>query len=387
MAPHLEIFRFARITMIVSGIWKLELCDPFKHCSRVYPIYSVMVHVIYTSFPLLLLINFPHLVKNDPSEAMETISKILYGILSIVKLFSYQSESSQCLLAKAIQEEGHLNDHGDDFVKRIHELHVSYCNVFNKFILMSVVFGGSVLCEFADSYKFHRLPKNESVNVAKPLPLPFWYPFDENKHHVWVLVEQLLTIVWCALLFISVQIFSNSALIYMRGQLKILQKSFKEFHQNMVEGDSNSGLTALKHICVKHQNLIGYINTANRAFRTVVFFEYGISSAMLATALFQVVAGRNVTTNVIHVSVLTSQLLLLAWSSDEIVAQSLELAPALYQSNWYECDKDSRILIRIMLMRCQKPLSIDIGSFGAMTVRSAMSRLKLAYSYTSVMTK
>ncbi|XP_060533770.1 odorant receptor 45b-like [Cylas formicarius] len=159
----------------------------------------------------------------------------------------------------------------------------------------------------------------------------------------------------------------------MRGQLKILQYYFTNFFENIVEKDRNGCFQELKFLCVKHQNLIEYINTANCAFKGVVFFEYAISSIVLATSIIQISVGGNVTNNLIHLFGVTSQLLLLAWYSDEIVFQSLELAPALYQSKWYECSKESRILISMMLMRCQKPLSIDIGSFGAMTIQSAMT--------------
>ncbi|XP_060533345.1 odorant receptor 49b-like isoform X3 [Cylas formicarius] len=372
--------------MTLAGIWKLDLPVPFEWISQVYPIYSVVVHIVYASLPLLLTMNFPYLLENDPIEATESLSKILYCVPLIVKLFSFQSENSKYLIIGANAEEARLYQNADNFVKSIHEMHVLYCNRLNKLILMSVAFAGFLLCELGivDSYKFHKLVKNESKIMVKPLPLPFWYPFNENKYHVWVLTEQLLTIVWCAISIVSVHTFSNSVFIYTRGQLKILQSHFSNFHKNIVDG--GNGVVGLKELCVKHQNLIAYLNIANQTLKTVVFLEYGISSIMLATALLQVIAGKNVITNVVHVSVIISQLLLLAWSSDEIVTQSLQLAPALYQSKWYECDRESRILIRIMLMRCQKPLSIDIGSFGPMTVRSAMSRLKLAYSYTSVMT-
>ncbi|XP_060533344.1 odorant receptor 49b-like isoform X2 [Cylas formicarius] len=386
--PSSELFSFARITMTLTGIWKLELSYPFKRFTDIYKTYSVLVHLIYISVPLLMTLNIPYLLQNNPSEAPETLSKTLYCILLLVKLFSYQSENSKFLLTEAIVEEAQLYQYADSFTKVIYEKHVLFCNRLNRFILISVALSGALLWEIGivDSYKFHKLLKNESQALVKPLPLKCWYPFDENKYHVWVLIEQLLTLVWFAISIVSVHTFINSVLIYTRGQLKILQNYFSNFHRNIFDGGSNGSLAALKLLCGKHQYLIAYLNIANQTLKTVVFLEYGISSIMLATALLQVIAGKNVITNVVHVSVIISQLLLLAWSSDEIVTQSLQLAPALYQSKWYECDRESRILIRIMLMRCQKPLSIDIGSFGPMTVRSAMSRLKLAYSYTSVMT-
>ncbi|XP_060533764.1 odorant receptor 30a-like isoform X2 [Cylas formicarius] len=363
--------------MILTGIWKLEMPHRSKGFRHIYPVYSMATHVIYVSIPLFLTMNLPQLLKTDLGEALETLSKILYCVPLMTKLFSYQSESSKKLLSKAIKDETRLLQSGDRTVVNIYADHVFFCNLLNKFLWISAAGAGSLLCEIGivGSYKYHKLNIESNETLPKPLPLPFWYPFDENKYHICVLFEQLFVIVWCGLSVAAVQIFSNSMMIYMRGQLKILQNYFRNHHKYLsvnVVGNGGS-LNTLKLLCVKHQYLIRYINNVNGVFRSIVLIEYSISSVMLATSLLQVIAGHNVTYNATHISVITSQLLLLAWSSDEIVVQSLELSSALYESKWYECERGSRILIGIMLMRCQKPLSIDIGSFGPMRIKSAMS--------------
>ncbi|XP_060533492.1 odorant receptor 67c-like isoform X2 [Cylas formicarius] len=372
--------------MILTGIWKLGTPQQSKAFPVVYQAYSILAHVIYVSIPLFLTMNFPRLLKTDAGKGFETLSKILYCVSMVIKLFAYQSRSSTSLLAQAIRDEVDLLQNGDDSVMKIHEKHVFFCNLLNKFFWLSTAGAASLLCEIGlvGSYRVHRMNKKFNATLNKSLPLPFWYPFDENKYHRWVLLEQFLVILWVGFPVATVQMFSNSVMIYMRGQLKILQSYFSNYNENITYVGDN--LKTLKGLCVKHQHLIRYINTVNSVFRSIVFVEYSISSIMLATALFQVLAGHNVTYNITHIFVIISQLLLLAWSTDEIVSQSVELASALYSSKWYECERESRILIIFMLIRCQKPLSIDIGSFGPMTLRSAMSRLKLTYSYTSVMT-
>ncbi|CAG9772711.1 unnamed protein product [Ceutorhynchus assimilis] len=65
--------------------------------------------------------------------------------------------------------------------------------------------------------------------------------------------------------------------------------------------------------------------------------------------------------------------------------KSTEISMALYESNWYKQDKRTNQLVYILLMRTQKPLYVQIGLFGPMTIDAAISRFKLAYSYVSVM--
>ncbi|XP_060525201.1 odorant receptor 49b-like [Cylas formicarius] len=79
------------------------------------------------------------------------------------------------------------------------------------------------------------------------------------------------------------------------------------------------------------------------------------------------------------------QLLTFAWSCNEIIIQSAELAAALFESDWYNCDSKTKVIVHIMMMRCQKPLCLRNGSFGVMDLEVGVSRLKLAYSYTSLM--
>ncbi|XP_060533771.1 uncharacterized protein LOC132706443 [Cylas formicarius] len=346
-----------------SGIWKLEMPHRSRGFQLVYLIYSIVANMIYISIPLLLTINFPRLLKTDAGEGLETLPKILFCFSFVIKLILYQSESTKRLLAQAITDEAHFLDNGDYSVVEVHEKHVFFCNLLNKFFLMSTAGSGFILCEMGivGSYKVNQLNKKLNVTLPRPLPLPFCYPFDENNYHIWILLEQLLVIVWCGFSIATVQIFSNSMMIYMRGQLKILQKYFSRYHRSATSVDGS--VKALKLLCVKHQHLISFIDNVNGVFRNVVFIQYSISSIMLAMALFQVLAGNNVTYNITYVLVIISELLLLAWSTDEIVTQSDELASALYSCTWYECDRESRILIILMLIRCQKPLSIDIGSY------------------------
>ncbi|XP_060533612.1 uncharacterized protein LOC132706346 [Cylas formicarius] len=370
--------------MILTGMWRQDPPPFYKSVNFLYRSYSIVLHVILFSIPALMTANLPDLLRSDANSAIEGASKLLYCVILVAKVFSYQSGRSRDLLSRAMEEESRLYSINDEDVIRIYKGHVRYCHLFSKFFFISTMVSSSTLCEIAiiNSYKFS---KNAEAVGDKPTPLLLWYPFDKNRHHIWVMAHQFLTVMVGNCYASAVYLYYNSIMIYVRGRLQILQHYFRNY-KKYVFHESTTTLETLRALCVKHQDLISYINDVNRSFKSTVFLEYSITSAILATVLYQVIEGQDASFNIIFVFIVSSQLMLLAWTSDEIVLQSSNLATALYESTWFEQCHDSKMLIRFMMMGCHKPLSISIGPFGPMTMLSAMSRLKLAYSYVSVMT-
>ncbi|XP_060517932.1 odorant receptor Or2-like isoform X2 [Cylas formicarius] len=242
----------------------------------------------------------------------------------------------------------------------------------------------NVAVGIVDGYNFSKSQKHSNVTLSKPLPLHFWYPVDENKYYTWMLVDQLLKIALTAFYIAGFQSFSTSLFIFLRAQLKILQENFRNFHE--LEPWESSAFWSLRTVCLKHQEFIGYVEDLNKWIKPIILIEYGTSSVMCAGLLFQIIAEVNVAFNVVFVFILWGQLMLLAWNCNEVLIESANLAKALYESEWYEQDARTKVLIYTMILRCQKPLTLNIGPFGPMTADAALSRIKMAYSYTTLMT-
>ncbi|XP_050296986.1 odorant receptor Or2-like isoform X3 [Anthonomus grandis grandis] len=78
---------------------------------------------------------------------------------------------------------------------------------------------------------------------------------------------------------------------------------------------------------------------------------------------------------------LTSEVFFLGWMCNE----SLAIADAAYNSLWYNENKNVKVMLKILMMRAQKPLTMDNGPFGPMTTNTIVSTLKAAYSYATLM--
>ncbi|XP_060525188.1 odorant receptor 43a-like [Cylas formicarius] len=113
--------------------------------------------------------------------------------------------------------------------------------------------------------------------------------------------------------------------------------------------------------------------------------DYTVCSLTFALLILQIIAGEELLIKFTILTFTTLQLMTFSWNCNEIILQSMELAKALFNRDWYNQNRHAKILIHVMMMRCQKPLSLRIGWLGVMDLDAGISRLKLGYSYTSIM--
>ncbi|XP_060524870.1 odorant receptor 30a-like isoform X2 [Cylas formicarius] len=373
-------FRYIRWLMIGAGMWKIEeeFSAPEK---RFYAVYSVIIQLICTSLIFSVALDVPGLMKSDPAAVGNIGIMVFFGTL-IIKTLMCQSKPIIGLLRTALQSEFQVVTSVNANVEAIYEFHTKLNNCFITLVVTCLLFMGLCVATLGD-IETYRYSKRNSNDTEKSLPLNYWYPFDKNKHYTLVLVDQNIRPTLGGLYTAIVNAFVNSIIIFVRLQLKILQYSFRNFDQ--LEPDNVKNPTILRILCVKHQELIRYVEGLNNHLKFIIFMEYMISSLTFAAQILQITAGIEPFITSIILSYTIIHLLIFAWSCNEIIVQSTELARALFESNWYNHDTKVKVMAHIMIMRCQKPLSLMIGRFGVMDLDVGVSRLKLAYTYTSVM--
>ncbi|XP_060524863.1 odorant receptor 67c-like isoform X3 [Cylas formicarius] len=377
MAPNAELFRNARWLMIASGTWRLDIPNVPKSFYKFYKIYSTAIHLYYSSTPVALLLELYSLFKYDKVAGFENISMFIYMVILIVKIRICQSRRVIELLRTSLKEETDIHSQSDKNILKIYKSHVSYCTKITTFLTVLVVWSAIYLSGsgIINSWTFPEFVSNETV--SKPLPLSLWYPFDKNKHHNFVLSHQITQIMLTSLFSGSVHTFSNSVMIYLRARLVILQHQFKNFDSITACTESPkvdlAGHLRLKALSIKHQRLIRSVHNLNQLLQGIMVLEYSVTSVVLAAVIFQILEREELIFNCSYFVLVTCQLMALAWNSDQIIVQSFGLSTSLYSSRWYEQDLTTKRMTHIMIMRCQKPLCLTIGSFGAMTTDAALS--------------
>ncbi|XP_060524629.1 odorant receptor 30a-like isoform X2 [Cylas formicarius] len=326
------------------------------------------------------------LLKSNQTEAFSNIGVIIFFAIIITKMLMCQSQSIVNLIRIAVQPNFQAVKHIDMEVESIYKKQTKLNNYLITIVIGSMTVVTISFAVFGD-FNCYRHFKQYSNGTNKPMLVNYWYPFDTNQYYALVLIDQNIRVTLSAFCTATVNAFVICIIIFVRLQLKLLQYSFRNFHKLTRDKNSAEGASVLKQLCQKHLDLIGYIADLNQSFNVIVFMEYMISSITFAAQILQIIDGGEKLLFACGVlSYTIMQLLIFSWSSNEIIIQSKELATAVFESNWYDYDKEIKVMAHIMIMRCQKPLSLTIGRFGVMDLDVGVSRLKLAYSYTSVMT-
>ncbi|XP_060517873.1 odorant receptor 45b-like isoform X2 [Cylas formicarius] len=383
------MFYAAKIVMIVSGIWRLELPTESIFWKTFYRMYSAASKILLSTTVFALLAKFPELLEKDALAAMEIASLALACGVVLVKTMACQSPRNLLLIRTARQEEDQLYIHTNKISEGVYSRHIDYCRKLA--LIIAIVFLATTFALIAQGVeKNYALVKtHQNITVERPLIFLCWYPFRTENYHSYVLVDQAIRVLNAGTCNLSVNIFIETVLLFLRAQLIILQEQFRTFHKGIDETPIvNAGQVnhqVIKRLCISHQKLIYYLASFNDSLKFIMLLEYVASSLIIASSILEVFGGHNVPFNAGFVMTNFGGLMFLSWNCNEIMVQSAELATALYESKWHEQDKQSNALLQIMLIRSQKPLAITIGPFGPMTVDAGMSRVRLAYSYTTVL--
>ncbi|XP_060524337.1 uncharacterized protein LOC132700807 [Cylas formicarius] len=366
----LDYFTHVRRLMMVIGIWKVDTTMSISR-KRIYRVYSLFFQLFCHSTALSSLVEIPSLLKSDVDAAMDNANRIVVYIVIIIKMIIWQSKRMVRLLGVVLEQDQQMRSAAlnDQEILRLYGGHVRYNQ---KFMFVLVLSGTSIAFVIAaigdiNVYQFVQSPENANA-TEKPLPCRYWYPFDRNKYYLVALVDQhVRPTLGCFCLGVT-SASLNSLAIFVRVQLKVLQHHFQHFHQQQ-----DKALDSLKLLCVKHQLLIEYTIEFSESLKHIVLLDYSVSSVTFAVLILQVTAGEELIISVTILTFTTLQLMTFSWNCNEIIVQSTELATALFESDWYDQEESAKVLIHIMMMRCQKPLCLRIGWLGVMDLEAGMS--------------
>ncbi|XP_060525110.1 uncharacterized protein LOC132701321 isoform X2 [Cylas formicarius] len=380
-----KYFSYIRRLMIVVGIWNIEK-EISQSKKKFYAVYSIIMQTVCASPIVSYTLDVPSLLKSNQTEAFSIIGVIIFFAIIITKMLMCQSQSIVNLIRIAVQPNFQAVKDLNVEVEAIYKKQTRLNNYLITIVIGSMTILVVSVSVFGD-FTCYMYFKQYSNATDKPMLQNYWYPFDTNKYYALVLVEQHIRVTLSAFCIATVNAFVICIIIFARLQLKLLQYGFRNFDKLTRHKNSAEGASVLKQLYQKHLDLIGFIADLNQSFSFIIFIEYMISSITFAAQILQIIDGGEkllFACGALFYTII--QLLIFSWSSNEIIIQSKELATALFESNWYDYDKEIKVMAHIMIMRCQKPLSLTIGRFGVMDLDVGVSRLKLAYSYTSVMT-
>ncbi|XP_073821878.1 odorant receptor 30a-like isoform X4 [Musca autumnalis] len=137
--------------------------------------------------------------------------------------------------------------------------------------------------------------------------------------------------------------------------------------------------------CIKYQiQFINFVDTINDLTSYMFLFEFVAFGVMLCAMLFLLVIVETVGQMFVicsYIFVIFAQSSILYYFANELYDQSLKVAIAAYESNWFDFDVSTQKTIKLFILRAQTPCAILVGKWYPMNLEMFQSLLNATYSY------
>nr|QXE93240.1 odorant receptor 14 [Eucryptorrhynchus brandti] len=376
-----QLFEICKILMLYGGIWMQEMPNWSKFSRKLYKVSSFLSQTLFVSCLPLFSVQLCITFGTDIETGIGTLKNITFVAVICFKMFFIQSKKFNKLIKLATNRELQIMSSLDSEIKRIYRTHVTYAHRIIIAIVLCLHITGYVYMGdgLYRSYSFYKTHQNVTDHTPKPHPVQVWFPFNKNKFYKTAMAYQIMHIVFVLNYNGCAQAVIHSVLVFVKAEMKILQYTVRNINI------SENSRKTLKMCVLRHQTMARWISEFNGGFQYILLLEYCVTSFTLATILIEILQGKMIAFNMIFFTLSISQLFFLSWNANEILLESSSgLSNAIYDCTWYNLDQSSKSIIKFMIMRCSKPLTISIGPFGSMTIDAAASRLKLSYSVASV---
>ncbi|XP_057656326.1 uncharacterized protein LOC130893899 isoform X2 [Diorhabda carinulata] len=141
------------------------------------------------------------------------------------------------------------------------------------------------------------------------------------------------------------------------------------------------------HFAIRYHNaLFGLVDRLNEVFSIFMFTHMVVASIIMGIGAFTFLHSKSLTTIMVCTGWFWG-LFMDCISGQRLQDESSELAVAVYNAPWYECNEELKKDILFVLYKCQKCQVLYAGAFGIMDRPMFLAVLKLTYSYITLLGK
>ncbi|XP_074035207.1 odorant receptor 30a [Leptinotarsa decemlineata] len=398
-------FKFIKYLMLFSGTWRLKLESGSRIRQVCYNVYSSCIQGYFCLFVVSLFMQLPVVWKESKAKTFENLSISIFCMIMLMKSIMSQSERITTLLKDMLEAERAIIATSNEVDKRIYYDQVEYTNRINLSLTLytyGLVGIPLIMLNYISYLQFEKTHILTNTTESKPLPYVSWFPFDSDEYYFVAFGMDSVAAFMGSTYNCLVQLFFIAIMTFVIGRLRILQEHFRNFDEIDEFGENIGGesgtdrnedhdvLKNLKRLILEHMEIIGCVKKLDDSTKYLLLLEFLMNSFQIASLLVQLLTMERsilILFTLSYLLMVTYQIFLLAWHGNEIKEQSLELSNALYESRWYEHSVAVKKCIHLMMLRSQRPLTLQIGPFYPMTMSTALSTVKAGYSYVTILRK
>ncbi|XP_066251434.1 odorant receptor 10-like [Euwallacea similis] len=388
MSPSYDKFiKIAKLFLIAGGFWPFKITDnPIR--AKFYRIYCKFQTTTYVTYIVSLLLNIMVLVMNneDGTRIFAAINVFVMLFESCVKIVIFQVKKIPDMFEHVMRNERYVNESNDQEIEFCYKDQVNYARKVNITQFVVTVFSAIPFTAFP--LREALLSQDFSEYKNKPFMHDLWYPFRRENHMYWVIFINVLMITQGTCFNTATQSTFINLMMYANSRFKILNIKLRKFDRIAREEENGDVLGTVKKLIVEHQELIRFVNSLNDRTKYVMLMEFVLNALSLASGLLQLVVITTLPQLYVVFTIIImqlSQIFILAWSANEITVEALKVADAANASNWQDQSSEMKQLFLMVIMRAQVPIALTAGDFFEMSTNTAVTTVKAAYTYLSVM--
>nr|QXE93238.1 odorant receptor 12 [Eucryptorrhynchus brandti] len=380
------LFDTPRAFLQIWGIWPVETIDTDLK-KNMYMAYRAFQIGWYTLFNISQTIGCIGLILHG--EPFERISKCLSVLVTLVlmlwKGIIYLRNKIPQMCLMVIEAEKALIKLEDQEIRATYNHMEKNNRYMNIWIIGSSVFTliAFIVVSFIELFTIGPdFWEYDNISFMHELYLPF----KKRDHYYFIIFANIFTAVVSVVLNAAIQTTFFGLIAYASIRLRVIQIGLEKLYAGPKTVKDTERI--LKGFLQEHQDSIRFIEELNEATKNVLLMSFLLNSIKVAAVLFQIMAVRKLAVlafPIFYSFMLISEVFCLGWMCNEVKDQSLAIADAAYNTLWYNESKSVKLMLQIMIMRAQKPLTMTIGPFSPMSTDTIVTTLKAAYSYTTVM--
>ncbi|KAL9875446.1 odorant receptor 30a [Glossina fuscipes] len=219
--------------------------------------------------------------------------------------------------------------------------------------------------------------------TSRVLPFGMYVPgIDKHEspfYEIFFVLQVIITPMGCCM-YIPFTNIVVAFILFAILMCKVMQHKLKQLHD--VKDEKAREVIIW---CIKYQlQLINYVKTINELTTYTYLVEFLAFGAMLCAMLFLLIIVDTVGQMVIigiYIFMIFSQSVIMYYYANELYDQSLFVAEAAYNSDWFHFNVMTQKILHLLILRAQKPCAILVGNIYPMNLEMLQSLLNTTYSY------
>ncbi|XP_050455390.1 odorant receptor 4-like [Cataglyphis hispanica] len=192
------------------------------------------------------------------------------------------------------------------------------------------------------------------IFLSTKWPIEIWYPFSIES-------PMAICIFYILQVYVIMKAGLNFIVILMFGMFFLYSSAKLEMLCSKIQSAKNK--SQINSCIKKHQKIIKYVNEASHAVQYILYKTNIVMSLVIISSTCSIIRGRSLWVSYQFVFMIIcgcQKLYLTAWTADDLMENSVQVAMEIYSIPWFENLQYNTKDICFMIQRSQMPLGVNI---------------------------